>query len=234
VILDQVILAHGFIGKACHVDFASRTNLVTMVRVDIEGQIGSASWCAAPERKIQDTMPAELQGLIPTFQWQEFVSQGNQCFAPMNQKVKVVMRVRQVIMAVFFLVAIAGPLVYLQSFQSSVHDGTYLDSLILPVMIPMSLIIAVTIGIQVWLTSVTTQALQSLKQVCATTSSANPNVSFIVKDEIQGYGKHRLRISYIEVSVSQVGAATIIGVTTPQEASMMLDLEQQQAVSRPL
>jgi len=211
-----------------------------MVRVEIDGQYGSAFqysvrqyWCATPERIIQETMPAELEGHIPSFQWKEFVSQANQCFAGTDQKIKLLTRVRLSLFcfyALFPFVA-AGSLIFTITSVGWYPSSAQAGLVFLAIGVMLFVVSTAMACCQSRIASLANQGLESLKQVCETASSANGNVSFIVKDDSQGYGRNLVHKNYIEVGVAQIGAAAIVGAITPQVISMMPDLEQQQVVS---
>lgn len=187
-------------------------------------------------------MPAELQeGFVSTYEWQEFVSRANQCLAAIHLKAVIAFRVRQVIYSSCFLAACGLVLTGAGVLSNGFIIFEYIDRYS-GLVLYMSFLVGLPILCveQVW------QACgrpRSLRQMCANISSDErfSKMSFILKDEMQEMPvtsricrscedeiSCERRVYYIEVRVAQVGAATSSGLTVPQQASMMTDLEQQQ------
>jgi len=214
-------------------------------RVDIEGQHNAAGRCnccncSPPQLRMQDQMPAQLQGPVSEAAWQDFITKANGVLADTSEKMRCPMMGRSIASSLGSLLLILGPIIYAVSMTSRTESYSYdrydrydrgsydptasTMSRMIPLMVGMLSGVILLLGGMCFfgkkMVAIANEGLEALKRVCAQATDANPGVSFIVKDEyntvIGSKGRaHTVRTNYVEVSVARAPVNAVGMVASP-------------------
>jgi len=211
------------------------------VRIDIEGQHNAAAQapctcncsCSPPQLRMQEQMPAQLQGPVSEAAWQE----ANGVLADTSEKMRGPMMARSIASSLGLLVMIVGPIIHLTSMNAPYdpYDPTVSSTTVsstsrmIPLMVCLIGGAILSSGSACFfgkkMLAIANEGLDALKRVCAQATEANPGVSFIMQEEyntvIENRGRARtVRTNYVEVSVA--GAAVdAVGVVVSPAAVVM-------------
>jgi len=200
-------------------------------RVDIEGQHNAAGRCnccncSPPQLRMQDQMPAQLQGPVSEAAWQDFITKANGVLADTSEKMRCPTMCGAIASILGCLVFFLTPIIFAVSMNSPTESYVYdrYDHIVVPTVVcALSGVILLLGGLCFFnkkRVAIVNEGLEALKRVCAQATDANPGVSFIVKDEyntvIGSKGRaHTVRTNYVEVSVARAPVNAVGMVASP-------------------
>jgi hypothetical protein len=193
---------------------------MTTVRIDIDGQMrGSLTTVMDKEFAVQPTMPGALIGPMSETDWKAWVESVNVAFAPLNEVKSKYFPYRKwfwlaaVPMLILAGLATFGPLQTckhekLGRTSKTATENCYPNYILIG--FAVSAAFALFFGPEFFFGRMLHKrafaCLEAVKKICEQESQKHANMTFIVKEDVAGTGKHMVRTMYIEVSV--VGTAS--------------------------